>query len=149
MISRHQRMMGIECSAEWRDKLNSPDIVVAQRTFWAFNFLSSQGESSYTIPNAFMWVCLPSDTPYITFHAPRTLHIRDSLGGRGGFSRVLHSRHRGGNDLLRTLHSRWVFFYLSLIHESTVFYSSYFTVREVVGHLVHPQVATSPSEHAT
>jgi len=38
IISRHQRMLGIECRAKWLDKVNEPDAVVSSQTFWTQNF---------------------------------------------------------------------------------------------------------------
>jgi hypothetical protein len=50
IIARGQQMIGLELSAEWRSKENSPGYVVASELVWSYNFeVRSTGASTGTV----------------------------------------------------------------------------------------------------
>jgi hypothetical protein len=57
IVSRNQRMVGVECHAKWLDKINSPGYVVPHRKIWSFNFGAepTYNPSSLVLLPLFTW----------------------------------------------------------------------------------------------
>jgi len=51
IISRSARMLGIECHAQWFDKLNEPNVVVPAQIFWTQNY-----EDDHVGLQAMIWI---------------------------------------------------------------------------------------------
>lgn len=50
IISREQRMIGLECRAAWLDKKNSPGYVVPRKRYWSYNPMPDQmDEAGYIV----------------------------------------------------------------------------------------------------